>query len=674
MPNLNLTKLVTNQDTFGEMVEKINSNFDIVSQAQGLRGEEGKRGTSGVPGPPGVIGPIGSSGSAGERGSRWYFGDSFTAFDKTSTKTGDFFLEGDTGSVYEKIAENDNSDDWFNLGTIVGSGSGGSSLFEDFIPTTNNKTTIIKPLKTNYTLEITDITGTSPNFTAEPFSSIGADTSDFVMGGSSTTQNWLQEMGLKIYTSESDTLSAIYGKGKNLHLSNSTAFVYNKLLGWQNQSGFTLTVDWGGTGNRHEETLKISNVASGNIDHKQIIDLTANEIQFNADETFVNSPFILHSLSTVNINSLTSPNAGTLVYDTTANAVFSYEGSPLSWKKLSATGTGGGGDYFELIRTFDSDGADKSIDESAGLNNNVIRIKEGNGIRIDKVPVADGVDTYDSLEIRLNSSTTTATDYFGTAHIYDDSGNMKGDVVAVDNDDIKFQEGDDITIVNNDGKIKISYTGTGGSSAFLGFKYKFGQNGPATSPFATDPLRFRSLIVSNNGLLATKQTLTFDIIEIGNNFSTVTESNGTIFTPGKAGHWQINAFAFGLVELPNSVSSSVDYFNSLLLPYTIAGGIVKNNIDYSYLTIAEGSTVSPLAIFGDDFDDLDGSPSGYPWPSWTLNCSDIVEITDDISTISIDVGCLYAPLNGNYNPNNSTPNLVNLWYLSGFLSATYLGT
>lgn len=672
MPNLNLTKLVTNQDTFGEMVEKINSNFDIVSQAQGLRGEEGKRGTSGVPGPPGVIGPIGSSGSAGERGSRWYFGDSFTAFDKTSTKTGDFFLEGDTGSVYEKISDtNFLSNQWDFRGTIVGSGSGGSSLFEDFIPAANNKTTIIKPLKTNFTLEITDITGTSPNFTAEPFSSVGADTSDFVMGGSSTTQNWLQEMGLKIYTSESDTLSAIYGKGKNLHLSNSTAFVYNKLLGWQNQSGFTLTVDWGGTGNRHEETLKISNVASGNIDHKQIIDLTANEIQFNADETFVNSPFILHSLSTVNINSLASPNAGTLVYDTTVNAVFSYEGSPLSWKKLSATGTGGGGDYFELIRTFDYDGADKTIDESAGSNNNVIRIKEGNGIRIDRIPVDDG-GLYDSLEIRLNSSTTTATDYFGTAHIYDDSGTIKGDVVAVDNDDIKFQEGDNITIVNNDGKIKISSTGTGGSSAFLGFKYKFGQNGPAISPFATTPLRFRRLIASNDGLLDATQTLTFDTIEIPKqSFSTVTPGNGTIFTPGKAGHWQINAFAFGLVELPNSVSSSVDYFNSLLLPYTIAGGIVKNNIDYSYLTIAESSTVSPLAIFGDDFDNLIESPSGYPWPSWTLNCSDIVTITDDISTISIDVGCLYAPINGQYN----TPNInVNLWYLSGFLSATYLGT
>jgi hypothetical protein len=473
-------------------------------------------------------------------------------------------------------------------------------------------------------------------------------------------------MGLKIYTSESDTLSAIYGKGKNLHLSNSTAFVYNKLLGWQNQSGFTLTVDWGGTGNRHEETLKISNVASGNIDHKQIIDLTANEIQFNADETFVNSPFTLYS---VDRTTLSTPSEGTLIYDSVDNAVYSYENS--FWKKLSATGTGGGGDYFELIRTFDSDGADKSIDESAGLNNNVIRIKEGNGIRIDRIPVADGVDTYDSLEIRLNSSTTTATDYFGTAHIYDDSGTIKGDVVAVDNDDIKFQEGDNITIVNNDGKIKISSTGTGGSSAFLGFKYKFGQNGPATSPFATTPLRFRSLIVSNNGLLATKQTLTFDMIEIPKqNFSTVTTTNGTLFTPGKAGHWQINAFAFGLVELPNSVSSSEDYFNSLLLPYTIAGGIVKNNIDYSYLTIAESSTVSPTIALG-SYKPLE--TSDFPWPSWTLNCSDIVTITDDYSTISIDVGCLYAPLNGNYTP-SSTPNLVNLWYLSGFFSATYLGT
>ena len=115
----------------------------------------------------------------------------------------------------------------------------------------------------------------------------------------------------------------------------------------------------------------------------------------------------------------------------------------------------------------------------------------------------------------------------------------------------------------------------------------------------------------------------------------------------------------------------MDYFNSLLLPYTIAGGIVKNNIDYSYLTIAESSTVSPLAIFKDDFDNLIGSPSGYPWPSWTLNCSDIVTLTDDVSTISIDVGCLYAPINGQYAIPNTN---VNLWYLSGFLSATYLGT
>ena len=664
MPNLNLTNLVTNQDTFGEMVEKINSNFDIVSQAEGLRGEEGKRGTSGVPGPPGVIGPIGSSGSAGERGSRWYFGDSFTAFDKTSTKTGDFFLEGDTGSVYEKISDtNFLSNQWDRRGTIVGSGSGGSSLFEDFIPTTNNKTTIIKPLKTNFTLEITDITGTSPNFTAEPFSSVGADTSDFVMGGSSTTQNWLQEMGLKIYTSESDTLSAIYGKGKNLHLSNSTAFVYNKLLGWQNQSGFTLTVDWGGVGNRHEETLKISNVASGNIDHKQIIDLIANEIQFNADETFVNSPFTLYS---VDRTTLTTPSEGTLIYDSVDNAVYSYENS--TWKKLSATGTGSGGNNYGIVRTFDNIGADKIIDQSATSSTDVFRIKEGSGITISEVNVADGMSTYSALEIGISSSTPTATDYFGTARIYDNSTPLpvqKFSINAVGNDIIEFQEGDNITLENNYGKIKITSTGNGGSSDFIGFKYKFGQTGATKSPFAAPPIQLKNISVSNDGNLNYKRTLTFDTQEFKTfNPTTVntTDGNGTVFLPGKKGYWQINAFAFGLVELPSTFTTE-----EYLSPITIAGGIVKDSQDYSYLTIAESSTVSPVAYFGNILPD---DTSYYAWPSWTLNCSDIIYINDSPnSRISIGVGGLYAPFNGFYN----APTSINLWYLSGFFSATYLG-
>lgn len=664
MPNLNLTNLVTNQDTFGEMVEKINSNFDIVSQAQGLRGEEGKRGTSGVPGPPGAIGPQGSTGVAGSRGSRWYFGDSFNTFNKTTTITGDFFLEGDTGNVYEKITDTGLPESqWNNLGTITGSGSGGSNLIEGFIPTVNNKTTIIKPLKTNYTLEITDITGTSPNFAPEPFSSVGADTSDFVMGGSSTTQNWLQEMGLKIYTSESDTLSAIYGKGKNLHLSNSTAFVYNKLLGWQNQSGFTLTVDWGGTGNRHEETLKISNVASGNIDHKQIIDLTANEIQFNADETFVNSPFTLYS---VDRTTLTTPSEGTLIYDSVDNAVYSYENS--TWKKLSATGTGGGGANYGIVRTFDSIGADKSIDQSATSSTDVFRIKEGSGITISEVNVADGVTTYSALEIGISSSTPTATDYFGTARIYDDSTPVpvqKFSINAVGNDIIEFQEGDNISIENNFGKIKITSTGSGGSSDFIGFKYKFGQTGATKSPFAATPIQFKNITVSNDGDLDYKRTLTFDTEETDfykPNFTTVVTGDGTVFTPGKKGYWQINAFAFGLVELPSTFTTE-----EYLSPITIAGGIVKDSQDYSYLTIAESSTVSPVAYFGNN---LPEDTSYYAWPSWTLNCSDIIYINDSPnSRISIGVGGLYAPFNGFYD----APTSINLWYLSGFFSATYLG-
>lgn len=657
MPTLNLTKLVTNQDTFGEMVEKINSNFDIVSQAQGLRGEEGKRGATGVPGPPGAIGPQGSTGAAGQRGSRWFFGDSFSEFDTAPTKMGDFFLEGSTGNVYEKIADTALAQ-WQNLGAITVSGSGGSNLLEGFIPTVNNKTTIIKPIKTNYTLEITDITGTSPNFLPEPFSSVGADTSDFVMGGSTVTQNWLQEMGLKIYTSESDTLSSIYGKGKNIHLSNSTAFVYNKALGWQNQSGFTLTVDWGGTGNRHEETLKISNVSSGNVNHKQIIDLTADEIEFNSDKTFVNSPFILYSIT--DRNTLTSPNAGTIVYDTTDDAVFSYEGSPLSWKKLSDTGSGGSSSNYGRIRTFNNVGVDKTIDQNAGSSNDVFRIKEGSGITISEVQVDDG-GLKTTLEIGISSSTPTATDYFGTASLITSGGTLS--INAVGNDTIEFEEGNNITLENNSGKIKINATALSSTTNFRGFKYKYGQNGGIRSPFATNPIRLENISVLNDGTFTYRRNLTFDTAEyLITSPGNVVQSDGTIFVPGKKGYWQINAFAFGLVELPASFSTE-DY----LLPTTVAGAIVKNSIDYSYLTIAESSTISPVAFFGNN---LPENTSLFPWPTWTLNCSDIIYIDDSPdSRISLAVGALFSPENGFYN--NTTT--VNLWYASGFVSGTYLG-
>lgn len=665
MPNINLTKLVTNQDTFGEMVEKINSNFDIISQAQGLRGEEGKRGTAGVPGPPGALGPQGSAGTTGERGSRWYFGNDFSSFNTTTTttKTGDFFLEGDTGEVYEKTS--DNPSEWINLGTIVGSGTGGSNLIEGFIPTVNNKTTILKPIKTNYTLEITDITGTSPNFVPEPFSSIGADTSDFVMGGSTITQNWLQEMGLKIYTSESNSLSTLYGKGKNLHLSNSTAFVYNKALGWQNQSGFTLTVDWGGVGNRHEETLKISNVSSGDVNHKQIIDLTADEIQFNADETFVNSPFTLYS---VNRTTLLSPSEGTLIYDSAEKAVYSYEGSPAQWKKLSNVGGGGGGgDNYGVVRTFDGDGLDKTIDQSAISSTDVLRIKEGSGIEIQEVNVADGASTFSALEIRVSSLTPTATNYFGTAALHTSNGTFN--ITANGNDTIKFEEGNNITFTNNGGKIKINAGLSAGTNNFLGFKYKFGQNGSFKTPFDAAPKELRNITVQNDGSLVRRRMLTFDTPEIPVNpsYGEVIQGDGTTFIPKIKGYWQINAFAFGLVEIPDTFTAQ-DYF----YPYTIAGGIIKDDIDYSYLTIAESSTINPGAYFANFNSSLFENTSSLPWPTWTLNCSDIVYINDSPnSRITIGIGGLYAPINGGF---YNGPTSINLWYSSGYVSAVYLGS
>jgi hypothetical protein len=662
MPNLNLTKLVTNQDTFGEMVEKINSNFDIVSQAQGLRGEEGKRGAAGVPGPPGAIGVQGSQGPNGQAGSRWYFGDSFSSFDKTGTNLGDFFLEANTGDVYEKISTT-SPIQWTNIGTINStSGGGGLSLFDSFIPTANDKTKIIKPIKTNYTLEITDITGTSPSFTVEPFSSIGADTADFVLGASTTTQNWLQEMGLKIYTSEGNVSSSIYGDGKNIHLANSTGFIYNKLYGWQNQSGFTLTVNWGGVGNRHEETLKIASVPSGDSNHNQIIDLSANVIQFNADNTYVNSPFTLYS---VNSTTLTAEN-GMIVYDTTENAVFAYEDS--NWVKLSGSGGGGGGNFYDVVRIFDASETTKGIDQSATSLNTTLRLKEGNGISITEVYNLDG--SYTGLEIGLDTTGTTATNYFGTARIYDEDGVLKESIPAVGNALLDFKEGNNISITKDSGKIKISATSSGGtgSGKFEGFKYKWGQNGAIRQPFGT-PLQYENIIVQNNGTLAFTRNLRFDVADFSKPIYTdVNDSllkQETSFKPGKVGYWQINAFAFGLVELSDSFTSEGYFY-----PTTIASSLIKNGQQYSYLSIAESSTINPVAYLGVN---LPLGVSTFPWPTWTVNCSDIIFL-NDTDTISLGVGALYSPFFDGVNYIYTQPTTFNLWYLSGHISAVYLGT
>ncbi len=667
MPNLNLTKLVTNQDTFGEMVEKINSNFDIVSQAQGLRGEEGKRGAAGVPGPPGAIGPQGIQGASGQSGSRWYFGDSFSSFNKTGTNVGDFFLEADTGDVYEKIS-NTAVSQWTNRGSITATGGGGgSTLFDSFIPSVNDKTKIIKPIKTNFTLEISDVTGTSPSFVVEPFSSVGADTAEFVLGGSSTTQNWLQEMGLKIYTSEGNVSSSIYGNGKNIHLANSTAFIYNKLLGWQNQSGFTLTVDWGGVGNRHEERLKIASVASGNVNHNQIIDLTANEIEFNSDLTTVNSPFVLYS---VDKNTLATPiTNGTLIYDTTQNAVLARENG--AWIQLSTTSGGGGGYFFDVVRTFDETGTTKGIDQTADTTSTVLRLKEGSGITISEVGILEGSNSYTALEISIDSLTPSGTDYFGTAQVFDEDGANKFSLTATGNDILEIQEGNNISITQNGSKIKITATasGSGGSSGvFEGFKFKWGQTGGTKQPLNSTPNEYRNIIVANNGTLEMTRNLQFNTEEIIKPSYTIVndsiDKQETNFIPGKQGYWQINVFSFGLVELPFDFTTE-----GYLFPTTVAGCILINGIQSSYISIAESSTINPVAALGVN---VPTGTSTYPWPTWTINCSDIVKLTST-DKISVGVGGLFAPRIAPPDYDYLPGTQMNLWYLSGYISAVYLG-
>lgn len=676
MPTLNLTKLVTSQDTFGEMVEKINANFDIISQAQGLRGEEGKRGVAGIPGPPGAIGPQGEKGSTGLNGNRWYFGEDFSEFNTSTTNIGDYFLEGATGDIRERKISG-----WELVGSVVGGGTGGDSgLFNSFIPLVNNDTKIIKPIKTNYTFEITDISGTSLSYDVTPFSD-GADTANFVIGQSTTTQKWLQEMGLKIYTSEGDNTSTLYGKGKQLHLVNSTGLVANKNIGWANQSGFTLTVDWDDS-EPNTEVLRLKNIKSVDPNHIQRIEIESDSINLISDYIYADGPLKLYN---VNKNAIT-PEYGTLVYDTNTNNVFAYrQGSPDAWIQLGGAGTSSGNIGFTHARLFDN--ADVEIPlstQTAGSPDTTFRLKAGNGITIE--PLGSSPDKW---EIRLSSASSQGVDDFGTVRVKytDGNGNLqtKFSIASDDPGDIlEIEEGDNITITNTSDltnkRIKISSAGgNGGTNSFVGMKYVYGQLGRGAfpgaptegKPLANPFIEIPNVIALNNGTLRDMRLLDLPTSVPGftspSPFSVNTvPGQGTTFTATRTGFWQINVFAFGLIKMPN-YNNEIPYYPG----YTIVGAITKNRFDYSHISIAESSFINPIALFdGLGFTDA----SQYQWPTWTVNCSDIVYLTDSSpDTIGVSVGALYVPLDQNGTFIYGTQASVDLYYCSGYISAVYLG-
>jgi hypothetical protein len=670
MPTLSLTKLVTSQDTFGEMVEKINTNFDIISQAQGLRGEEGKRGVAGIPGPPGAIGPQGTSGPNGTNGNKWYFGDDFSAFDPSFTAIGDFFLEGTTGDVRERKVSG-----WELVGSVIGSGAGAeSNIFNSFIPLINNDTKIIKPLKTNYTLEITDISGTNINYDVSPFSD-NADTANFVIGQSTTEQKWLQEMGLKIYTSEGDNTSLLYGKGKQLHLVNSSGLVANKSIGWANQSGFTLTVDWDYTTDTNLEVLRIKNIKSSDVNHKQRIEIESDRISLIGDYVFSEAPLKLYN---VKKNDLTSVEYGTIVYDTDTDKVFAYRNStPDGWIELGGSTVSPGNTGFAFAKLFDNVGTEVTSPtaslQTAGSPDTTFRLKAGSGITIEPVNVTDS-GSKKAWEIRLSDSAPAGSDdFFGTVRTYKSNGTVFSIAANSQGDVLNFEEGDGIVIDDSSGKIRISTTGTGTtSSSFIGSKYFYGQG----TPIDIDPNNFvqlQNMSVQNNGSINDYRNLSFTTYDgsfrlpkaIDGKTDPLNPSLGTIFNPTITGFWQINVFAFGLIDMQ---TDTFDPINPNYSSYTVVGALRKNSGEYSHMSIAESSFVNANAFFGlgifGQFTNM--------WPTWTINCSDIMYLDDVTDTFSVSVGGLYAPnQGGSFTP--LTPSYMNLYYCSGYVSAVYLG-
>ena len=660
MPTLSLTKLVTSQDTFGQMVEKINTNFDIISQAQGIKGEEGKRGNAGVPGPPGLMGPRGLQGTLGQRGSRWHFAPNISSYTSIDILNGDFFLEGNSGEVYERV-----TNDWSVKGAISSvSSSGESSLFNTF-DTANG--TIIKPKKTNYTLEITDIAYDS-SYQATEFAN-ATDTANYTFSTIppvTTESRWLQEMGLKIYTSEADSSnSTYYGFGKNMHLANSLASLENTSFGWDKKSGFTLTVDWDyalDSVDRHLEVLRIKAMPSGNVNHKQRIELSADRLDINTDYIYANAPLKVY---TVNRTTIT-PQLGAIVYDNTpgSNALYAYVGSSPSWQPIQTVAGGGAPTpAYDVFKTFDNSGfLVGSQNASSGIGNKTLRLKQGLGIVIAPTNVPDGP----AWEIALAGAGSPGTNDFGSAKVYASAGDFTISA-STPGSILEFEEGDGIVLEDSSGRIKITATGAStGTNTFQGFKYRFGQTPSATpytnsSPLNDSPLGF-GLSSNNDGTVVNVRTLSFPTAANDLDFQfpgTVEDSDsGTFFKPNQAGYWQINAFAFGLLQ----VNETENPFE-IGAYYTVAGMIQKNREVYSHVAIAESSFMNPYHYFVANALNPTGGNLASPWPTWTVNCSDIVYL-DGEDKVSLGVGLLYSP---------DISSNITLWYMSGFISGHYLG-
>lgn len=657
MPTLSLTKLVTSQDTFGEMIEKINTNFDIISQAQGIKGEEGKRGANGVPGPPGLIGPQGMQGASGQRGSRWHFAPNISSYTSSDIINGDFFLEGNSGEVYERITNN-----WLVKGTISSVSAGGESSLFDTFDTADG--TIIKPKKTNYTLEITDIAYDS-SYQATEFAN-ATDTADYTFATippGSTASKWLQEMGLKIYTSEADSSnSTYYGFGKNMHLANSLASLENTSFGWDKKSGFTLTVDWDyalDSVDRHLEVLRIKGMPSGNVNHKQRIELSADRLDINTDYIYANAPLKFYTVDRTTI----TPQLGTIVYD--SNALYAYVGSSPSWQPIQTVAGGASTPAYDVFKIFDSSGAaDGSQNASSG--NTTLRLKEGTGIVITSTTVNDPTPKQ-AWEIALAGAGSPGTNDFGSAKVYFDNGTQNFTISASTPGSIlQFEEGTGISLQNNSGRIKISSTGSsGGTNTFQGFKYRFGQTPSAypvnSQPLSTSPLSF-ALSSNNDGTVVNVRTLRFptatDELDFQFPGTVIDSGNETFFQPNQAGYWQINAFAFGLLQ----VNETEDPFE-IGAYYTVAGMIQKNREVFSHVAIAESSFMNPYHYFVANAINPTGATLSSPWPTWTVNCSDVVYL-DGNDYVSLGVGLLYSP---------DISSNINLWYMSGFISGHYLG-
>lgn len=287
---MNLHKIKITGETFQELVDKINQNFQTIENSNG--GPIGKKGDVGLSGLPGRRGPVGSKGSQGVRGTKWHTMENSDNFPTTDVITGDYSVSKLNGDYYIKLDSGWEKKGTFNFSEGITFDVKLTPYKSDYV-VANTKIDILLNSKTNQSLLLSNMDRPDDDLGIQiPVNDTPGFTYPLTQGDDSNNKE-LYDYKLKIWNSGDSEDDSIQALGRHIHLGNSLAM--KDKSGWLKKSGFTFSADLNSTDINTSaeglEILRISGLSSGNPSHKHRVefnntDLWIGNIRANKDGTF----------------------------------------------------------------------------------------------------------------------------------------------------------------------------------------------------------------------------------------------------------------------------------------------------------------------------------------------------------------------------------------------------